>query len=135
VIRDTKDILPETVEFFKMFQRGSITAPIIHTSFNCKITVDKGMAVFDILKGKDLFCTNFCCFSKNDKQPVMLYIKGLIKSIYKKPKIIREPQEDMFIYTFIVNPLCINPNEMMTAGEIELYVYDAIRRGLEGLKA
>jgi hypothetical protein len=41
----------------------------------------------------------------------------------------RIPKLDQFIYTIMIYPA--PPSDAMIAGEIELYIYDAIRRGLE----
>ena len=61
----------------------------------------------------------------------MLYVKDLVKGLYGEDVIIRQPKEDLFIYSIVVNPFVVNPDDSMTAGEIELYIYDAIRRGLK----
>ena len=50
VVRDTDDIYPATIEHFKKFQKGSVTAPIERTNFVCKVTVDSEIAIFDLTK-------------------------------------------------------------------------------------
>lgn len=132
-IRDTKDIYPETVEFFKEFQSGCITAPIPETPFTCKITVASNIAIFDMNIGRDILTTNFCCFTKEDSEPVQLYAKQLAMQLpFYKNKILIQPKLGNFFITIIVNPFAgvqYIP-ELSLAGEIEFYVYDAIRIGL-----
>lgn len=131
ITRDTDEILAETIEHFKAFQAGSVTAQIEKTNFVCKVTVSDNIAFFDLLLNNKIFCTNFCCFAKEDKEPVMLYLRDLVSGMNKidgvniMPK---TPSLDHFIYTIIISPA--PPHDTMIAGEIELYIYDAIRRGL-----
>ena len=129
VVRCSDDIYPETVEFFKPFQFGAVTEKIDHTPFACKVTVDKNMALFDLCIDGNIFSTTVCCFNKEDKEPAMLYVKDLT-SIFGENHIIRQPEMDCFLYTVVLNPLICTPGDAQIAGEIEFYIYDAIRRGL-----
>jgi len=131
VVRDSNDIYPETVEFFKPFQAGSMNEKIDRSPFTCRVTVDKGMAIFDLSMKGNIFCTTVCCFKKADKEPAMLYVKNL-SSIYEKNIVVRQPSSDCFLYTVVINPFICSPDEAQIAGEIEFYVYDAIRRGIYG---
>lgn len=128
VIRDTNDVLPSTVKHFKAFQEGSVTEKIERTNFTCKVTVADNIALFDLIQDGIPFCTSFCCFNSEDKEAVMLYLKDLLTGIEKKPVLPIHPKLDKFIYTVIIRP--INSTDAMTAGEIELYIYDAIYRGM-----
>ena len=78
-----------------------------------------------------ILCTNLCCFQSSDKEPVMLYLKDLIETIRGSRVILREPKEPLFLYTVMIDPLCAGRMDIIVAGEIELYIYDAIRRGIE----
>lgn len=127
-IRNTKDIYPKTREFFKPLQVGNVIHKIDNTPFTCKITVDEGISLFDLYINNDLICTNICCFAKEDKEPALLYAKN-ITSIIDKNRILTTPKEDCFIITILINPIAAGL-DLMTAGEIELYIYDAIHQGL-----
>jgi hypothetical protein len=143
-IRDTNDIYSETVEHFKTFQGGCIEEEIKDTPFTCKVTVQDNIAIFDLKIKDDILCTNFCCFAKGDKEPVMLYVNDLASKIAPL-KVLTAPHEDMFLYTIIINPFAGIGGDVMPihkklgtyasnatlAGEIELYIYDAIRRGIK----
>ena len=133
VVRDSNDIYPETVEYFKPFQAGSVTGKIDRSPFTCKVTVDKGMAIFDLSVNGNIFCTTVCCFEKADKEPAMLYVKDLA-SIFGKHQILSQPKLDCFLYSIVVNPFACSPAYSQIAGEIEFYIYDAIRRGIYGDK-
>lgn len=132
-VRKLSDIYPETVEHFKAFQGGSITGPIPKTPFTCKVTVASNIAIFDMRIGDDILTTNFCCFAKEDSEAVQLYAKQLTNRLpFYKNKLLISPKLEMFFITIMVNPLAglIYTGEMALAGEIEFYIYDAIRRGL-----
>ena len=131
VIRDTEDILPETVKHFKIFQQGSVTAGIRGTSFNCKITVEAEIGIFNIQKGEEIAIVNVCCFQKHDTEPAMLYVRSLLKGLpFYATQIVREPSESSWLYSIVINPFITSPQESMIAGEIEIYIYDAIWKGL-----
>ncbi len=132
-VRKISDIYPETVEHFKAFQGGSITAPILKTPFTCKVTVASNIAIFDMRIGNDIFTSNFCCFAKEDSEAVQLYAKQLADQLpHYKNKLLIAPKLGMFFITIIINPVSgfLYAGEMALAGEIEFYIYDAIRRGL-----
>jgi len=133
VVRDTNDIYPETVEHFKKFQQGSVTAKIDRTPFTCKVTVDSNIAIFDLQIDENIFCTTVCCFEKADVEPAMLYVKDLT-SLYGKTALARQPDLHCFLYTIVVNPFICSLADATLAGEIEFYIYDAIRRGLYKVK-
>lgn len=128
-VRDTDDIWSETVEFFKPFQAGSITAEIDGTPLTCKVTVDGDIAVFDLMRDDSIVVTNICCFSKQSAEQTIQLTKQLIDKIGQR-KSIPVPKADNFFITVIVNPF-VRMGDLQLAGEIELYIYDAIRRGME----
>ncbi len=133
VVRDTIIILPETVEYLREFQVGTVTAKIKKSPFTCKITVSGNIAFFDMNIGDDILTTNFCCFTKEDSEPVQLYARNLATQLpFLKNKILIQPKLDNFFITIVVNPFAglLHKSEMSLAGEIELYIYDAIRSGL-----
>jgi hypothetical protein len=133
IVRDTEDIYPQTVEFFKKFQGGSITAPIPETPFTCKVTVADNIAMFDMMIGSDILNTNICCFAKEDSEVVQLYARNLAAQLpFYKNKILTAPKLGNFFITIMINHLAgmKHMQYLSLAGEIELYVYDAIRRGL-----
>ena len=132
VVRDTEDVLKTTINHFKDFENGSVELPISKTPFTCKVTVDNGMAVFDIKKNEALFCTNFCCYNKIDRNAVLMYCNDLINGM-KGDRMILNPKSDMFIITFIINPFAVTHQDMQLAGEIELYIFNAILRGLKNV--
>jgi len=126
VIRDSLDINLKTLDFFKRFQvkNGVHEFQIPHTDFKIKITVDEGIALFDIKKGDSIAYTNICCLNPESRE----YAKYLVLSLLKKmpqinQQIIKEPTVDYFFYTIPVNPFCISPSEHVLSGEIELYIY------------
>lgn len=130
VVLNTDSILPKTRDFFKPLQAGNITHKIDHTPFTCKITVENSIAIFDLYVGNNLLCTNFCCFAKEDKEPVLLYAKEITKKI-NPTAILTVPKEDHFFVTVLINPLAVSPFDLPLAGEIELYIYDAIYLGIK----
>lgn len=129
LIRDTKDIYPKTREFFKELQSGNITSKIDNTPFTCKITVENGIAIFDLLVKDSIVCTNICCFAKEDRETALLYAKDITSKIDNK-RILTTPKEDCFIITILINPM-VALLDLATAGEIELYIYDAIYQGIQ----
>lgn len=129
VIRNTDDIYPLTREHFKSLRAGSVTEKIDKTPFTCEITVENNIAIFDLKNDDKLICTNFCCFAKEDKEAVLLYAKSLASKI-NPTGLLTKPKEDHFIITVIVDPFA-SPSDFLLAGEIELYIYDAIWIGLQ----
>lgn len=128
-VRDTRDILPSTKEFFKPFQQGCVTQKIPGTPFTCRVLIENNIAAFDLLIDDQLICTNLCCFAKEDREPVLLYAKDLVQRLYPTTLLIA-PKEDLFFITILINPLAAMAH-LATAGEIELYIYDAINEGIK----
>lgn len=135
VVRDTDDVEKETREFFKPLQlcMGVIERfDIKGTKLNCKVTIDSGMAAIDMKIGNDILTTSFCCFSKEDMGTVMSLVRDIVTRIYGRANIIRDPKEEKFIYTIMIPSVLAlnNMDQLELAGEIELYIYDAIRIGI-----
>lgn len=122
-MRDTAGIYPETVEFFKAFQikEGVKVLSVPKTNFIVKVTSAKEGAVFDINKGADMSVVNICCFDSKYTGVLFSQVESLHGNIgFGKP---RPPVLNTWIYSIIINPLVLSPEEMSTAGEIELYIY------------
>lgn len=129
VIRDTKDIEPQTKDFFKDFSKGNIISKIDQTPFVCKVTLQNGLAAFDLSIGNNLLCTSLCCFARKDRETIITYAKELGRNIRQREVSLLTPRKDQFIYTLVVNPSA--PSEyLQLAAEIELYIYNAIYDGI-----
>lgn len=131
ILRDTKDIFPETIKFFEPLQinEGAITIDIEHTKMNVKVTVENCIAVFDMRIGEIPLTINLCCFDKNDREPVMLYARDVVHHIYGENKLLNQPSNDRFLYSITIpSTVAISiPDQLETAGEIEFYIYNALR--------
>lgn len=124
-IRNSDDIYPETIQFFKQFQiskQGAYVVDIPRTPFKAKVTVAREGAIFDIMKNDDIAYTNFCCFHDQYYHEIMNLIKGMTGQLDTR-QIIREPSMHLFLYTIPVNPFILSPQEGAIAGEIEFYIY------------
>lgn len=133
LVRDTNIIEPRTVEFFKNIQAGAGEYKIDNTPYTCKVSSNGRIAVFDLwVYGKPCF-VNYCCFSKDGRDEVMEYINDIAKKI-DPHYAIAQPKEEYFIYSFVFLPdnlsSLLGQENVSIAGEIELYIYDAIYRGL-----
>lgn len=140
VVRDTDIIEPATVDHFRNLQVDRTTkgVPIDKTIFSCDVIIQEDVediAIFDLKSkdGKRLYYSNTCCFSKNSTDAAFLYANDLAKELNKargETRMLVRPKIDMFIISFIVDPR-MSFVDAAIAGEIELYIYDAIRRGLD----
>lgn len=128
VMRDVKDIIPYTIKHFKFCEisSGGLKKDIPKTPLNIKITVENGLAIFDLNLDENLMFTTVCCFRKEDKEPAELYVKS-IGALLNKGQILRMPDTHNFLYSFEVNPYC-PPQIAMLCGEIEFYIWNALRR-------
>ena len=134
-IRDTNDILPDTISHFSSLERHPKLSKIEQTPFHVKTTVENGIAIFNIQKGSEILFVNVCCFDSKDTVPAMLYVRDLVRgNAFLKNMVIREPTEPMWFFTIPINVLAMTPQEAQLAGEIEFYIYNAIYRGLKNLK-
>lgn len=133
LVRDTNIIEPRTVKFFKNIQAGAGEYKIDSTPYTCKVSSNDKIAVFDLwVYGKPCF-VNYCCFSKDGRDEVMEYINDIAKKI-DPHYVITQLKEEYFIYSFVFLPdnlsSLLGQENVSIAGEIELYIYDAIYRGL-----
>lgn len=124
-IRDSHDISLKTLDELKEFQikEGTITLEFPRTNFKVKLTVANAGAMFDIMKGEHIAYTNACCFDAENKDEILGLVKSLAASTPLKIDTIRMPELDQFLYTIPINPFALTPQEAMTAGEIEFYIY------------
>ena len=123
VIRDSIDLLLETVNLLEDFQlyNESKILPFPRTSLQVKITATTESAMFDIMKGSDVALSNACCFHTDHRDGILDLISTLAKA--RQIDLIVQPKLDQFIYSMIINPLILSDQELMLAGEVELYVY------------
>ena len=130
-VRDTADILPETIRHFQRFETGkSITTKIPKTPFECKVTVQQGIAIFNLSVDNRLISVSVCCFDGKDTEAGMLYVKDLVRGnpMYKTA-VIRQPETPQWLFSIMIDFLGGIAYASL-AGEIELYIYHAIGRGL-----
>jgi hypothetical protein len=138
LIRSSSDIHSTTVKHFKQFQinQGEVIGRIKETPFNCKVTVEDCFAVFELIRDDIVLTRTACCFgqglelSKKFLNEVrMKSLKSIICRLFSSTEgKSRKPQCNFWLYTFIIG--IMTPSEALLAGEIEFYIYDAIRRGL-----
>ena len=133
VVRDTADILPSTKAHFFPIQsqvkNGRFELPIPQTPFTCKVTAEGGIAIFDLRTEDGFLATTVCCLSPENREAAMLYADQLAESI-DKTRILTRPKEGRFMISFMVSPPAIHLlTKAMLAGEIELYIYQAIWNG------
>lgn len=130
-IRDTAEIMLHTIVHFKHLEAHPNLAKIDKTPFAVKTTVADGLAIFNIMKGTDIVSVTVCCFDGKDTESAMLYVKDLVRGnpIYKNA-VIRQPTEPLWFFSIPVN-IFASPQDMILAGEIEFYIWNAIRLGLK----
>ena len=131
MVRDTIGINAETIKHFAIFETGaSVTAKIPQTPFECKVTMQHGIALFNLSVENILVSVSVCCFEAADTEVAMLYVRSLLGGLptYKNA-IIRQPENEQWLFSIVVDFVGGLPYAML-AGEIELYIYHAIGRGL-----
>lgn len=124
MIRDTADILPETRKDLKILSLDyeSQTVSIPKFPFRVKITAAEQGATFDLNRGEDLITTNICCFGGHDEM-LMDMVGDLAEKFRMKPV---QPSESLWLYTILINPFGLDSDLLMTAGEVELYIYNEL---------
>jgi len=128
VIRDTDPILlPTRHHFIGALPQGGNPVMIPGTSLSVMVSVAWPGAVFTIFKGEVPLLSNICSFNSEGRD---MALRLAIETMQQYPltanaKQIPEPSIDTFLITIPIIPLA-TPQEMMTAGEIELYLYWAI---------
>jgi len=138
VVRDTADILPSTKAHFFPIQaqvkNGRFEIPIPKTPFTCKVTAEGGIAIFDLRTEDGFLATTVCCLSPENREAAMLYAEQLAESL-DKTRILTRPKEGFFMISFIIShPVISHFVPAMLAGEIELYIYQALWNGTKTKK-
>lgn len=129
-IRDTADILPTTrrkLDSIRLsYESKFITIPVL--PFKIRITATEQGAAFDIMRGEDIAITNLCCFEQQYSEEVLAGIYQLSDMFNKKGWNVSviTPITPCWIYSTIVNPLILTPEEMQLAGEVELYIFEQL---------
>ena len=128
VIRDTDPILlPTRHHFAGALPQGKTPVLIPGTSLSVMVTVAWPAAVFTLFKGEMPLLTNVCSFNSEGRKTALELAMDTLKHypMTANAKQIPEPSIDTFLITIPIIPLA-TPQELMTAGEIELYLYWAI---------
>lgn len=125
LVRDTKDIHLSTINLLKDFKirEGTVKLPFPNTDFTIKVSAAGEGAIFDIMLGHRLLCSNVCGFESEFKHIMCGLAAKLAKGTLFSADIIREPELDQFIYTVPVDIFAATPEQLQIAGEIELYIY------------
>lgn len=128
VVRDMADILlPTRHHFAGALPQGKNPVLIPGTTLSILLTVDWPTAIFTLFKGETPLLTNICSFAPASRETAMQLAHGMMQQspFFAGMKALKSPKLDTFIITVPVLPLA-TPQEMMLAGEIELYIYYAI---------
>lgn len=125
VIRDSDDIYLSTRKTLKDFRIAydSVVLNIPETELKVKITATHQGALFDVMKGENLAFLNACCFTKEMRKIILSQVKKIALKIPFLPDIVPDPQLDKFLYTVPIMPFALSTEEMMIAGEVEMYIY------------
>jgi hypothetical protein len=130
VIRNTADILPTTRRRFDVirisYESKVVSIPVL--PLKLKITATEEGAAFDVMKGEDLAITNFCCFEEKYSDIVLNNIYSIADMYNKrgfKMKVI-EPVTPQWLYSAVINPFALPPDQMSIAGEVELYIFEQL---------
>ncbi|MEG1899863.1 MAG: hypothetical protein RR183_09365 [Bacteroidales bacterium] len=132
-VRDTASIDSKTIEFFKGLQITDAFVDrwdIKDTEMNVKLTVSQNIALLNMNVEKMPIALNVFCFSEKDKEPCMLYVRDFVEAFGENVKDIKMPKSGAFIYTVLTPFSAIHLSQLQLAGEIELYIYDAVRRAI-----
>jgi len=127
VIRYTKDIYPETIEFFRPFQikDGSKFIPLSRSNFQVKVTARTEGAMFDMNKGESLAFANICCFEHEYSVSMLAKVDEMQRILKPGIKVVK-PKLDQWIYSVAVDMAELNQDDITLAGEVEFYIYHAI---------
>lgn len=135
--RDTSTILPVTERHFRPFSRlglGQHSLVIEKTPFTCRVTLAPEGAIFDLfLQDTDsLLFMNVCCFSPENKAALMGMVTSFCAQLptLSKSSLV-QPTHDAWLYTLPIAPFLASPAQLMTAGETEFYIWNALRKAME----
>lgn len=129
-IRDTVMILPTTRRVFDIIS-WEYKSQVLHLPklpFQLKISTAPEGAIFDVQKNDQPAVTNICCFKKENTATLLSYVEKMMpyfSMLFPSAKII-EPVTPCWLYSIVVNPLALAPAEIITAGEVELYIYEQL---------
>ncbi|MFZ4402144.1 MAG: hypothetical protein ACOYO1_19090 [Bacteroidales bacterium] len=138
IIHDIKDIIPQNVGHFKMFQNVNyVESKINHTNLKCVSYFDKDIAIFTLFsvssKKEIPLTVNLCCFNVKDKRKALKKARIIADTIPCLSHFIINinPVLGKFLITFILpTGIFSSPKNLLKADEIKLYIYDALRSGL-----
>src|SRR5688572_28606314 len=118
-IRDTKNILPGTIEFFRPFQinDGSKFIPLPKTNFHVKVTAGKEGAMFDMNKGESLAFTTVCSFEKKHSTSMLAKVEEMHQTMMPGTKLVK-PKLDQWIYSVPIDLSELTSEDIMLAGEV-----------------
>ena len=132
-LRDTSIIEPATYQLLRPCIVKGRNVAIPRTSFELKTTFvpEVQAAAFDMIHQGQIFVTNYCCFGPRGRAEAL----GQVAELLKVTQVLRaangepvEPKTDQFLYSIVLPAAITAPMLLMTAGEIEFYIYDTIRR-------
>lgn len=127
-VRDTEDILEVTITLLREagFEVADqvVTLPFPRSKLTVKITVDQGIAAFDIMKDGHILYTNIACMDKDYRKEAIRMITYLRDHHpYLEESKVVIPVSDYFIYSIPVESYQASAEENMLCGEIELYIF------------
>lgn len=127
VIRDTGKITEVNRTFFNPIRLGYENKNLILSGlpFNIDITATKEGATFGLKTHDKPMVINVCCFDKeysNVMLEMVKYING--KLLFNAFEIVK-PAVSQWLYSALLNPLA-GKEDLMIAGEVELYIYDQL---------
>jgi hypothetical protein len=127
-VRDTADILPDTANYFRpLIKPGMGKVFIPKTSLYVSVTVDGAAALFDLSKGDDILFFNVCCFGSEGREQSLNVAREMTARLPGIMPSLKSPTLDHFLISIPINPMAGSPDDLMTCGEISLYIYQAIK--------
>lgn len=137
--RDTASILPATERHFRQLSKlsaGQHTLDIEKTPFTCRVTVSAEGAIFDLLlqDTDSLLFMNVCCFRREDSETLLDMVRSFAAKLPTlKGWNVLTPTSDCWLYSIPIAPFLASPAQLETAGEIEFYIWNALRKSVEKL--
>ena len=142
VMRSSEQIYESTIQILEHLHisYGMKTVPIYRTPFLCHVRIRDDYAIFYLIKNEIIVTTTICCFTENDVALSIVdkHAEAFIKSSGFLPPhslFFRKPSSYKWLYSFVTKNVLANkeiqPDDLRLAGEIEFYIYDAIKRGLK----
>lgn len=128
MMRDTDSIqLPTRHHFAGALPKGKNPVLIPGTTLSVMVTVQWPSAIFTLFKGDVPLLSNICSYSAESRETALDIARDAMKKspLASVMKSLKVPEVDTFIITVPILPMA-TPQEMVLAGEIELYIYNAI---------